>query len=131
MASIFEGQGFGFTKTGITGVVKDVPNIPGWDREVFETTRQANTAVKTFMLSALKKYDNIDLVLEFDIAVYKALALGNSLCVIDYMGTPVVSFWGALKKASDMKIDSGKQITIKLEIQITNLNDSGVETAPY
>ena len=131
MASIFEGQGFSFTKTGLTGVVKDIPSIPGWEKEEFETTKQSNTSAKTFMLSKLKKWDDFEVVLEFDPAVYKALPETNSLCVLLYLGTPVVSFWGDLKKVSDMGISAGKQLTKKLTVKITNLNASGVETVPY
>jgi hypothetical protein len=127
----YEGQGSTFTKSGLTGGIKEI-TIPGWSKGEIDVTLLSNTDVKTFVLEKLRTIKDLPMVLEFDKAKYMAIPEGNSLCVItlpDAAGT--ISFWGDVKEVGDVKLTTGGQPTVPVTIKITNRNGSGVETAPF
>ena len=129
--TIFEGQGTGFTMTGLTLNPKEI-EIPGWSKEEIEITNLNNTNFKTFILAKLKKVGEIVLKLEFDPSVFIALPEGNTLITISFDGiTEKLNFWGDIKEAGSVPQQTDTQPTFDVTILVTNLNDLGVETGPF
>jgi len=128
----FEGQGTGFTRSGLTLKPKTI-TVPGWNKEEMDVSTLSNTAFRTFVLKKLKTINDLVLKLEFDVAVWKTIPEGNGPWTITFPDSAgSVVLWADVKEVGDIEVDvdNNDQLTFDLTLKVTNRNGSGVETGP-
>lgn len=128
-------DGVGTTITfGTTGVSFGVEKLtlPGWARAAIDMTKLANSAVKTKKAAKLKDYGDFSVTVELNPThAFDSTFADNEQITItfaDSLGALVL--WGFVSdmKPGDVSVDS--KSTFDLTITVSNLNASGVETAP-
>lgn len=98
-----------------------------------DTTTMHNTAYRTKSPKALLDITNAALTVAYDPATYPeilALAGVNNLITVTFPDGDTVAFWGWLDKFTPGELVEGEQGTADIEIVVSNVNDSNVETAP-
>ena len=127
--NIFDGNGAKL-KTGSTtigGIVR-FSTVPGWTRTEIDDTELANTAVETVVLGNLKKYNQLAFDLKF--ANSGEISDSNQEYTIEFSDGSTLVFWGQLQSLGDASVENNSGVTRSCTMTVTNLNASGVETAP-
>lgn len=117
-------------KSGSTliGGITEFTTIPGWSRPEIEDTEIGNTTVNTFVLGTLKNYNALAFNLKF--ANSAEVPETNSEYTLTFTDGSTITFWGQLMQLGDASANNGASVTRSCQIKLTNLNASGVETAP-
>lgn len=98
-----------------------------------DTTTMHNTTYRTKSPKALLDITNAALTVAYDPATYPeilALAGVNNLITVTFPDGDTVAFWGWLDKFTPGELVEGEQGTADIEIVVSNVNGSNVETAP-
>lgn len=130
---VYDGVGttIAFATTGVSFGVEKI-TLPGWARAAIDMTKLSNTSVKTKKAAKLKDYADFSVTVELNPThAFSSTFASNEQITItfpDSLGTLVV--WGFVSdmKPGDVSMDA--KSTFDLTITVSNLNDSGVETAP-
>lgn len=130
---VYDGVGttIAFATTGVSFGVEKL-TLPGWARAVIDMTKLANTGVKTKKAAKLKDYGDFSVTVELNPThAFSSTFADNEQITItfaDSLGALVI--WGFVSdmKPGDVTVD-GKS-TFDLTVTVSNLNASGVETAP-
>lgn len=107
------------------------PGIDGGGE--IDTTTMQNDTYRTKFPKALITLSPASLVATYDPAVYPeiiALVNVNNLITVTFPDGDTLAFWGWLDKFNPGANTEGEQPTADVEIIPSNVNDSGVETAP-
>lgn len=107
------------------------PGVNGGDP--IEQTTMWNVTYRTFAFRALKTITEATLTCAYDPRVLLqavALANVNTLITVRYSDLSTVDFWGALITFEPNDAGEGTQPEASVNITPSNLNASGVETAP-
>lgn len=110
------------------GGITEFTTIPGWSKAEIEDTEIGNTSVHTFVLGTLKNYNALAFNLKF--ANSGELTEANSEYTLVFTDGSTITFWGRLMQLGDASASNGAAVTRSCQIKLTNLNASGVETAP-
>lgn len=109
------------------------PGLDGGDP--INTTTMRNVAWRTFAPKALKTLSEMKVTVAYDPAFFgttQALAIlnVNKEITITFPDGSTLVFWGYLAKFEPDDLQEGEQGEADMTIQPTNVNSSGVETAP-
>ena len=128
---IFDGNGSKLKQgsTVIGGIVR-FTTIPGWSKTEIDDTELANTAVETVVLGNLKKYNQVGFDLKFANSGEFSSLEGNKEWTIEFSDGSTLVFWGQLQALGDASAENNSGVTRSCTMTLTNLNESGVETAP-
>lgn len=130
---VYDGVGASITfgTTAETFVVEKL-TPPGWARKIVEMTALSNTGVTTKKLGKLKDFEDFPVTVQLDPdKTYNTNFASNELITITFPDSlGALAFYGAVSKNSPGEISEGGKSTLDLTITVTNLDGSGVETAP-
>lgn len=127
--TIFDGNGAKLKKgsTVIGGIVR-FTTVPGWTRTEIDDTELGNTTVETVVLGNLKKYNQLGFDIKF--ANSGELTDENAEYTVEFGDGSTLVFWGQLQSLGDASAENNSGVTRSCTMTVTNLNASGVETAP-
>jgi len=131
--AVYDGVGssIAFATTGVTFRVEKI-TPPGWSRAVIDMTLLANTAVKTKKAGKLKDYGDFVVSIQlYPTQVFNSTFATNEQITItfpDSLGSLVL--WGFVSSPKPGEMAADNKSTADLTITVSNLNGSGVETAP-
>lgn len=98
-----------------------------------DVTTMNNTAWRTQYPKTLKQAKALSMVVAYDPAVYDEIITmlnSNQAITLTFNDNSTVVFYGWINDFQPGRISSGEQPTAELTIEVSNLNGSGVETAP-
>jgi len=127
MAVKYEGNGVGYTYSGITLAAISI-QLPGWSKTEIDATTLANTAVMTTVLAALKEYGSLVITAEWDPALHVGLSGSNGALVITGLSTSI-TYYANLQAIDPVDLENGVRPVNRLTFKITNLNGT-TETIP-
>jgi len=98
-----------------------------------DTTTMLNSTYRTRSPKALITMSNASMTVAYDPATYPeilALVNTNTLVTVTFPDGATLAFWGWLNTFTPGECQEGEQPTADIEIIASNVNGSGVETAP-
>lgn len=131
MAVLNEGNGVSYTFTGFA-LDPITMQVAGYNREPIDLTTLSNSAVKTYVTSALADYQPFTLVSEFDATQVDSMPSGGEggAFVITFPNSGgSLTFYASLLSVGNTEIANATRPTFELTFQPTNRN-AGVETVP-
>lgn len=128
---IFDGNGTTLKQgsTLIGGIVR-FSAIPGWSKTEIDDSELANSSVETVVLGNLKKYNQLTFDLKFANSGEFSRLEGNLEWTMTFSDGSTLVFWGQLQTLGDASAENNSGVTRSCTMTLTNLNASGVETAP-
>lgn len=130
MAVINEGNGVGYTYSGIT-LDPITMQLAGFEREEIDLTTLSNSAVQTAVTSILAKYQPFTVVTEMDPAEYDGFSAGGEggSFVVTFADNSTITIYANVLSLGPVEIANATRPTYEFTFLPTNLN-SGAETAP-
>ncbi len=126
---IIDGNGTVLKKgSTVIGGITSFSGMPGWSKSEIEDTELSNTSVSTFILGNLKTFGNLAGTIKLDNS--DELTSGNTEYTIAFKNGTTLVFWGDLMELGDATVENNNGVVRPFTIKPTNLNASGVETAP-
>ena len=107
------------------------PGIEGGGE--IDTTTMQNDDYRTFSPKSLKTLTEASLSVAYEAALYNeliAMVNSNQLITVTFPDLTTVAFWGWINVFTPGAFVEGEQPTADITIIPSNVNDSGVETAP-
>jgi len=98
-----------------------------------DQTTMLNSTWRTKAPKSLADLTTVNVTVTYDPACYpEAIALVNvnNLITVTFPDGDTLAFWGWLNKFTPGKLAEGEKPTAEIEVIPSNLNASGVETAP-
>jgi hypothetical protein len=129
-----EGFRVQLTVTGLTSfeIIEFTP--PAVDAgEAIDMTTHSNTAWETFAFRLLKKLEEAQMTVAYDIKFYSEIiaACGaNRLITVTFPDGATLAFWGGLRTFKPSGMKAGERPTAQCDLKPTLRNSAGVETAP-
>ncbi len=126
---IIDGNGTVLKKgSTVIGGIISFSGMPGWSKSEIEDTELSNTSVSTFILGNLKTFGNLTGTIKLDNS--DELTSGNTEYTLEFKNGSNLVFWGDLMELGDATVENNNGVVRPFIIKPTNLNGSGVETAP-
>lgn len=126
---IIDGNGTVLKKgSTVIGGITSFSGMPGWSKSEIEDTELSNTSVSTFILGNLKTFGNLAGTIKLDNS--DELTSGNTEYTLEFKNGSKLVFWGDLMELGDATVENNTGVVRPFTIKPTNLNASGVETAP-
>ena len=123
--------GCDFVRAGLSLKPKKITGFGGWTKEEKDVSTLANASFLTTMLGKLKKSADISVTFIYDAAEHAAFPEGNLENSIIIPGAGTLVFWGDVKELGGIDTEAdGDTVTFDVSFTVSNLDASGVETAP-
>jgi len=98
-----------------------------------DITTMQNSAFRTMAPKSLKTLSPVSATVSYDVDFYTeilSMVNANQLITVNFPGAKTVAFYGFINSFTPSEVAEGEQPRAELEIIVTNVNDSGVETGP-
>jgi hypothetical protein len=133
MGEIYDGSGssIAFATTGVSFKVEKFEAGPADKKKEIDVTTLANASVRTKKLSILRELENLSVTIQHDPAKQYATWAANELITISFpSGSGSLAFYGGKMEYKPNELEAQNKTLATVTIMISNLNGSGVETAP-
>ena len=130
---VYDGVGttIAFATTGVTFELESL-TPPGWERPIIDMTLLANTLVKTKKAGKLKDWGTFSVKCQLSPtkAFNSTFATNESIVITFPDSLGALTLWGFVSSPKPGEISEGSKGSLDLTVCVSNLNGSGVETAP-
>ena len=130
---VYDGVGatIAFATTGVSFEVESI-TPPGWDRPIIDMTLLANTVAKTKKAGKLKDWSTFSVKCQLSpTKAFNSTFASNESIVITFPDSlGALTVWGFVSSNKPGEMAADGKGSLDLTIAVSNLNGSGVETAP-